>query len=141
MRYGTRYSRIFPTHHPHTETVSRIHKSYLLQRAGHTRVWVSEGQLGERCLSGYRTEKSHNVILLSISIDYTMDTHIRSCNESSEKNRVNRRDYSSKVISCIRDNETIVNRSRSISLIRLIFCSSIQRGIASVVTILSRRYS
>ena len=139
MGLDTRYSHIFPTRPPHTETVSRIHKSCLLQRVGRTRVSVSEGRLGERSLSGYRTEKSHNVILLSISIDYTMDT--RSCNESSEKNRLFRRDYSSKVISCIRDNETIVNKSRSMSLIRLIFCSSIQRGMASVVTILSRRYS
>jgi hypothetical protein len=89
MGLDTRYSHIFPTRPPHTETVSRTHKSCLLQRVGHTRVWVSEGRLGERCLSRYRTEKSHTVILLSISIDYTMDT--RSCNPSSEKNKRFRR--------------------------------------------------
>ena len=78
------YSHIFPTRHPQNETVSRTHKSCLLQRAGHSRVWVSEGRFVERSLSGYRTEKFHNVILLSISIDYTMDT---PCNPSSEKNK------------------------------------------------------
>lgn len=83
-----RYSHIFPKHHPQNETVSRTHKSCLLQRVGHTRVSVSEGRLGERCLSGYRTGKSHNVILLSISIDYTMDT---PCNPSQKKNKVFRR--------------------------------------------------
>lgn len=135
----------------------RSHKSFLLQPIGRSPISASGVQLVETSLSGYHTEKYHIVSLLSKSIDHTMDTtSTRSCYNPSEKTmdfaediedyrRLSKiiKDYQglSNVMSFISDNDTIINKSRSMSLIRLIFCSSIHNGIAINIAILSRRYS
>ena len=144
MQKRIKYSHTFLVFHRHIEMAFRTHKSFLLQPIGRSPVSASGVQLVETSLLGYHNEKYHIVSLLSKSIDHTMDTtSTRSCYNPSEKTMDFAEDYQglSNVMSFISDNDTIINKSRSMSLIRLIFCSSIHNGIAINIAILSRRYS